>query len=99
MYTVLSRYPLRVERYMQWNYLFIDDLLVHLRPHPKQSLTILRVFTTLATALLDSCTQTLDTPEYTLLLEKLPSIKKEFTERLLLCLRKGFLQSTLENSQ
>lgn len=88
MYTVLSRYPLRVERYMQWNYLFIDDLLVHLRPHPKQSLTILRVFTTLATALLDSCTQTLDTPEYTLLLEKLPSIKKEFTERLLLCLRK-----------
>ncbi|EFO63386.1 Hypothetical protein GLP15_1855 [Giardia lamblia P15] len=88
MYTVLSRYPLRVERYMQWNYLFIDDLLVHLRPHLKQSLTILRVFTTLATALLDSCTQTLDTPEYTLLLEKLPSIKKIFTERLLLCLRK-----------
>lgn len=87
IYTVLSKYPIRAERYLQWNYLFIDDLLLHLRPHRTQSLVILRVFTTLANALLEECKQPIDTPEYTLLMEKLPNIKKSFTERLLPCLR------------
>lgn len=88
IYTILSKYPLRAEHYLQWNYLFIEDLLLHLRPHLKQSLIILRVFTVLANALLDSCKQAPDAPEYTLLLERLPSIKESFTKRLLFCLRK-----------
>lgn len=87
IYNVLSKYPLRAERHLQWNYLFIDDLLLHLRPHRKQSLIILRVFTTLADALLEGCKSSSDAPEYTLLLERLPHIKMSFTERLLLCLR------------